>query len=302
MKKGFLSLEVRWKVLRKVGLVVLGVMLVLYTAGFCLNDGPSMNYLGWVYWTKWGELPEVGQVFRFVPADKPAWMKYLPHCTWVKRCVGITPEGLYVFEGDNTEWSMDSQPVPADHIAGTIWAAYSPERVARSWSFWGSFINHVTLNLQPHDYHLVDENTIEIRDHDLKRVVIYRGGWFVGTKEVQQPGPNKSYKVRVGRGDTLILTRVDILAGNEAFRPGSVDLRGDVREYYKPGTEFVVLTDPWPDRLWKKMAIVRVTRTELVDPYYVPPDGATRVYYEGNCPAIPDCLIGIPAATKSLRI
>jgi hypothetical protein len=130
---------------------IIAAMPIFHLGGACVNNGPSMNYLGWVYWTDWGKTPEVGAVFRFVPADKPAWTKYFPQSTWVKRCVDITPEGLYVFEGDNTEWSTDNrdklEPVPADHIAGTICAASHPSRTLRWFTPEGRFRNRTEMEL-----------------------------------------------------------------------------------------------------------------------------------------------------------
>jgi hypothetical protein len=66
--------------------------------------------------------------------------------------VAITPEG-YVFEGDNTEWSLDQRefgrdvmaPVPADHVSGTVWAAFHPSRVARWFTFLGRLENRVNI-------------------------------------------------------------------------------------------------------------------------------------------------------------
>lgn len=132
---------------------IIAAMPILHAVGACVNDGPSMNYLGWVYWTDWGRTPEVGEVFRFVPADQPAWTKYFPRSTWVKRCVDITPEGLYVFEGDNTEWSTDNrdklEPVSADRIAGTIWGATHPSRVLRWFEPKGRLKNWVQMRYGP---------------------------------------------------------------------------------------------------------------------------------------------------------
>jgi hypothetical protein len=157
--KSFLSTEVDWKMLRKVAIVVLIAMTVLYVLGFCLNDGPSMNYLGWAYLTKWNAQPtHPGQIIRFVSADKPAWMKWLPRATMVKRFTGFTYEGLLMFEGDNSEWSADCRdeefmkPVPPDHVAGVVVAAISPQRVWRSLTPEGRLRNRVEW-ITPPKYH-----------------------------------------------------------------------------------------------------------------------------------------------------
>lgn len=150
--KGFWSLKADWGKVGMYALVILLTSLALYFAGFCVNYGPSMNYLGWGYWVDWGRTPQAGEVFRFVPADKPAWHRYLPLATWVKRCTAITSEG-YVFEGDNTEWSLDQRefgrdvmaPVPASHISGTVWAAFHPRRVARWFTSLGRLENWVSI-------------------------------------------------------------------------------------------------------------------------------------------------------------
>ncbi|MFW6122519.1 MAG: hypothetical protein ACOC80_16690 [Petrotogales bacterium] len=107
--------------------------LFLYVAGFTINSGPSMNHLGWIYLTDWESLPQVGQVFRFTPVENPSWYKYLPRKTQIKRCVGITNDGRYIYEGDNQDWSEDNRddfkPVPKEHVSGVITSVLHPRQI-----------------------------------------------------------------------------------------------------------------------------------------------------------------------------
>lgn len=113
---------------------VLVLIPVLYIAGFSLNCGPSMSFLGWIYRTSWGEQPtRVGQIIRFAQPGQPTWRKYiLPS---IKRVVEIRKDGYYV-EGDNTEHSQDSRDwgkdIPSDHVAGIVDWCWSPARAWRS--------------------------------------------------------------------------------------------------------------------------------------------------------------------------
>ena len=161
-KTTFWSASVDWKLIKRIAVIIITVMVVIYAAGVCLNDGPSMNYLGWVYITRWGEMPtQVGQIIRLVPADKPVWTKWLPRQSWVKRISGFTPEGLVKFEGDNPEWSKDNRdglkPVSKDHIAGTVSAAISLPRLIRQFTARGKLENWAEFHYPPKKYIVTDK-------------------------------------------------------------------------------------------------------------------------------------------------
>lgn len=125
-----------------------------YACGVCVNCGPSMNGLGWVYVTAWGVAPDhVGQIVRFAPPGMPAWTRWLPRCTWIKRVVGRDEQGCWVYEGDSAERSEDCRdglsPVPADNVAGVVVGAISPGRMARTLTVRGRLSNHVEFHYPP---------------------------------------------------------------------------------------------------------------------------------------------------------
>ncbi|MFW5887960.1 MAG: hypothetical protein ACOCUH_04110, partial [Bacteriovoracia bacterium] len=139
----FLTCDISSIPIKRVFIALLVLVIFLYVAGFAINSGPSMNHLGLVYLTDWGSLPQEGQVFRFTPAENPSWYKYLPQKTQIKRCVGLTDDGRYVYEGDNQEWSEDNrdnfEPVPASHISGVITLALHHQSIFRE--------NSIELNI-----------------------------------------------------------------------------------------------------------------------------------------------------------
>ena len=150
----FWSMTIRWEEIWKARWWIVSSLILFHALGLSVNHGPSMNYLGWVYATKWFSLPEKdGQIFRFASVDLPAWCKYLPWCTQVKRRVGETPDGRIIFKGDNSEWSKDRRdglkPVPRDHIAGVVYAAISPRRAAGWFTANGRWRNRVELRYSP---------------------------------------------------------------------------------------------------------------------------------------------------------
>ncbi|MFH1909583.1 MAG: S26 family signal peptidase [bacterium] len=126
-------------------------MPVLYVAGFNVNYGPSMSYLGWFYRTSWGEQPtRVGQIVRFAQPGQPTWRKYL--LPSIKRVAEIRKDGYYV-EGDNTEHSQDSRDwgkdISPDHVAGIVDWCWSPARAWRSRTAGGKLRNWVEFNYPP---------------------------------------------------------------------------------------------------------------------------------------------------------
>jgi len=136
---------------------------VLYTLGVSFEVGPSMNHLGLIYVVKWGSLPtQPGQIVRLAPAELPTWRKYVFGST-VKRVTGFTPDGLITYEGDNSEWSSDSRdglkPVPPDHVAGVIVAAFSPRRFARLFTTEGRWVNRLELLYAPKDLTWASDHT-----------------------------------------------------------------------------------------------------------------------------------------------
>ncbi len=175
-RQNFLSASVDWKWLRKVAIIIACVMAVMYIAGFCVNNGPSMNYVGWIYLTNWGSQPtEVGQIIRFVPADKPAWMWWMPGQQWVKRVSGFTADGLVMYEGDNSEWSRDNRdglkPIPRDHIAGIITVAISPRRFVRLFTAAGRLQNQLEFSFPPDDHVWLGDGKYAFRQSGITRLV-----------------------------------------------------------------------------------------------------------------------------------
>ncbi|TSC94312.1 MAG: hypothetical protein Athens101428_355 [Candidatus Berkelbacteria bacterium Athens1014_28] len=134
-RQNFLSASVDWKWLRKVAIIIACVMAVMYIAGFCVNNGPSMNYVGWIYLTNWGSQPtEVGQIIRFVPADKPAW-------------------------------------IPRDHIAGIITVAISPRRFVRLFTAAGRLQNQLEFSFPPDDHVWLGDGKYAFRQSGITRLV-----------------------------------------------------------------------------------------------------------------------------------
>ncbi|MCX6810733.1 MAG: hypothetical protein NTY30_03330 [Candidatus Berkelbacteria bacterium] len=113
-----------------------------------------MNNLGVIYIHQWGTQPiRDGQIFVFSPANAPAWYKYIPHRQWIKRRTAIDENGNIKFKGDNENWSTDDRdgmkPVPPNHVAGVVLAAWSPRRMLRWFSPAGRLENSLTLNYCP---------------------------------------------------------------------------------------------------------------------------------------------------------
>lgn len=144
-RTSFWSVEIDWRRIWRVRWWVLVVLGTFYILGVTVNSGPSMNHLGWVYCFKWFTQPTSdGDIFVFVPANKPAWTKYIPGRQWIKRRVGIS-KGCYIFEGDNEDWSTDNrdllEPVPPSHVAGTLYCAISPKRLINCFTTSGRMKN-----------------------------------------------------------------------------------------------------------------------------------------------------------------
>ena len=165
----FWSTAIRWEEIWKAKWWIVSSLILFHALGLSVNHGPSMNYLGWVYATNWFSSPEKdGQIFRFAPADLPAWCKYLPWCTQVKRRVSETPDGRVVFEGDNSEWSKDCRdglkPVPEDHIAGVVYAAISPRRIVNTFTNHGRLYNWAEFHYPPKKHIVVDRIVATVFD------------------------------------------------------------------------------------------------------------------------------------------
>ncbi|MEI6058061.1 MAG: S26 family signal peptidase [bacterium] len=134
--------------------LLIGILLlipILYAAGFNVNYGPSMSYLGWVYRTSWGEQPtRIGQIVRFAQPGQPTWRKYL--LPSIKRVAEIRKDGYFV-EGDNTERSQDSRDwckdVQRNHVAGVVVWCWSPARAWRSRTSEGKLRNWLEMNYAP---------------------------------------------------------------------------------------------------------------------------------------------------------
>ncbi|MFO8082604.1 MAG: hypothetical protein R6V07_20170 [Armatimonadota bacterium] len=140
--------------LRRCILIALGITGAAYAGGICVNSGPSMNGLGWIYVTSWGAVPDApGQIVRFAPPQRPAWTRYLPRCTLIKRVVGTDEQGRLIYEGDSTEYSADCRDglaaVPPENVAGVIVAAISPRRLLRLLTRRGRLENHVEFSYAP---------------------------------------------------------------------------------------------------------------------------------------------------------
>lgn len=145
--------DYRWgKILKWLLPGILLLIIALYAAGFSVNSGPSMNYLGWFYRTQWGTQPtKIGQIVRLAPPSQPIWRKYL-HSS-IKRVIEIAPKGYYV-QGDNPEWAKDSRdwgdvPIPSDRISGVITWAWSLKRAWRSLTQEGKLYNYLEFNYEP---------------------------------------------------------------------------------------------------------------------------------------------------------
>lgn len=154
MNRKLLSTELNWGRIWAKRWHILVALLCLYLLGFTVNSGVSMNGLGWVYFHLWGTQPiRDGQVFVFAPANEPSWCKFVPRQQWVKRRVGIDQLGNIIFKGDNENWSTDNRdglrPVPPNHIAGVVVAAWSPTRMKNWFSPTGRLKNNLTLNYCP---------------------------------------------------------------------------------------------------------------------------------------------------------
>lgn len=152
---------------------------VLYGLGVSFEIGPSMNHLGLIYVVKWGTLPtQPGQIIRLASAELPAWRKYVVG-SMVKRFTGFTSDGHLMFEGDNSEWSRDNRdglkPVPPDHIAGVVVAAFSPRRFIRMFTAEGRFENKLALKLRS-EYYVVSGKLLAAWFPNENTTRIYAGG------------------------------------------------------------------------------------------------------------------------------
>ncbi len=162
------------KWLDRILIVILVAIPISYALGVSFEIGPSMKHLGLIYVVKWGTLPtQPGQVIRLAPAEMPAWRKYVIG-SMVKRFTGFTSDGSLTYEGDNSEWSRDNRdglkPVPPDHIAGVVVAAFSLQRIVRLFTAEGQWVNRLELLYAP-------DNLTWAPDHT--KVAAYTGSGVV---------------------------------------------------------------------------------------------------------------------------
>lgn len=153
-KPSFLTMSLEWRNIWAAKWWVVLALALFYVGGCTINHGPSMNYLGLIYIHNWFARPTTdGQIFVFTPAHNPWWYKFVPWQQQIKRRIGVTADGRVIYQGDNSEWSEDNrdkfEPVPTDHIAGVVIAAWIPQRTWRSFTAKGRLQNWVEFNYSP---------------------------------------------------------------------------------------------------------------------------------------------------------
>lgn len=184
----------------------------------------------------------------------------------------------YGLSGEGSDFSDVYDWIPTNKVIGVVNSIWTPTRWNRSQTSAGRFRNLIEFRFSPKFYDFY-EKRIELKHGQKEKIMIFdREGSFIEYKKPLIPPAKPATitldkkKIYLSRRDTLMLTNT---AGSSNF----IQVHGDVSQFYNPGKLILICIDaedPINEQCY--CVIVEVIRTEVIDPFWCAPGGATKIF------------------------